>query len=54
MSGQVITLEVLTDYLRSQRIAVYKLPEHLMLMPELPRNPVGKLLKRELRQRLRP
>ncbi|MBV5291062.1 MAG: acyl--CoA ligase [Curvibacter lanceolatus] len=49
--GHVLTLEVITDYLRTQRIAVYKLPEHLMVLPELPRNPVGKLLKRELRQR---
>lgn len=51
VSGHALTLAVITDYLRAQRIAVYKLPEHLMLLPELPRNPVGKLLKRELRQR---
>ena len=36
------------DYLRSRRhLAVYKLPEHLRLLPALPRNPVGKVPKRD-------
>ena len=42
------------DYLRSQRqVAVYKQPEHLLL-PALPRDPVGKVQKRDLRDLLRP
>jgi acyl-CoA synthetase (AMP-forming)/AMP-acid ligase II len=48
--GADVTLETLGAYLRDdKRIAVYKLPEYLMLLPALPRNPVGKILKRELR-----
>jgi acyl-CoA synthetase (AMP-forming)/AMP-acid ligase II len=48
--GAEVTLETLGAYLRDdKRIAVYKLPEYLMLLPALPRNPVGKILKRELR-----
>jgi acyl-CoA synthetase (AMP-forming)/AMP-acid ligase II len=34
-------------------IASYKLPERLELRAELPRNPVGKILKRQLRDELR-
>lgn len=30
-------------------VAAYKLPEYLLSMPMLPRNPVGKVLKTELR-----
>ena len=49
--GQQVTLKDVTDYLRNQqRIAVYKLPEYLMPLAALPRNPVGKILKRELRE----
>ncbi|RYX96446.1 MAG: short-chain-fatty-acid--CoA ligase [Comamonadaceae bacterium] len=48
--GADVTLESLGAYLRDEkRIAVYKLPEYLLLLPALPRNPVGKILKRELR-----
>jgi acyl-CoA synthetase (AMP-forming)/AMP-acid ligase II len=51
--GVALTLAHLVAFLRDERrVAVYKLPEHLMLLPALPRNPVGKVLKRELRARL--
>ncbi|MDX6741172.1 class I adenylate-forming enzyme family protein [Actinocorallia sp. A-T 12471] len=40
------------EFLRSCRIASYKLPERLELRAELPRNPVGKILKRDLRAEL--
>lgn len=51
--GAEIRLEGLARWLRDERhVAVYKLPERLMLLDALPRNPVGKVLKRELRQRL--
>ena len=50
--GHSVTLADLTDYLRhTQRVAVYKLPEYLLPVPALPRNPVGKILKRVLRAR---
>lgn len=47
-----LTLDDLTAYLREERIASYKLPERLELRDVLPRNPVGKILKRELRDDL--
>jgi acyl-CoA synthetase len=48
--GQSLTLEELVDDLRAKQIAVYKLPQQLVVVPALPRNPVGKVLKRDLRQ----
>jgi len=43
------TLDELVGYLKEKRIASYKLPERLEIIAALPRNPVGKVLKRELR-----
>lgn len=45
------TLADLVAYLRQERqVAAFKLPERLHVMAQLPRNPVGKVLKRELRR----
>ena len=52
--GQTLTLREVLDHLTAQEIATYKLPERLELRTELPRNPVGKILKRDLRNELRP
>lgn len=49
---QTITLDELTAFLKEKKIASYKLPERLEVVPALPRNPVGKVLKRDLRQQL--
>jgi non-ribosomal peptide synthetase component E (peptide arylation enzyme) len=43
------SLDDLVAFLRDRHIASYKLPERLELRDALPRNPVGKILKRELR-----
>ncbi len=52
-AGETLTLEALKSFLRDeQRIAMYKLPERLVLLEALPRNPVGKVLKRVLRGKL--
>jgi acyl-CoA synthetase (AMP-forming)/AMP-acid ligase II len=54
-SGATLTLDALKAYLRDeQHIAVYKLPERLVLLEALPRNPVGKVLKRVLREQVGP
>ncbi len=37
-----------TDFLREQDLAVFKLPERLVLVDALPRNPLGKVLRNEL------
>jgi acyl-CoA synthetase (AMP-forming)/AMP-acid ligase II len=48
-----LTLEAVVEHLRVQEIATYKLPERMELRDALPRNPVGKVLKRQLRDEVR-
>jgi non-ribosomal peptide synthetase component E (peptide arylation enzyme) len=48
-----VTLEEIVAHLREEGIATFKLPERLEIRDELPRNPLGKILKRELRDELR-
>ena len=43
------TLEEINEYLKEQGMSVYKLPEKMKLIDAIPRNPVGKILKKELR-----
>ena len=50
--GMSLTLGELTEFLKGQRIASFKLPERLELVTEFPTSPVGKILKRELRERI--
>lgn len=45
------TLEMLVGHLRDLGVASYKLPERIELIDTLPRNPVGKVTKPELRER---
>jgi acyl-CoA synthetase (AMP-forming)/AMP-acid ligase II len=47
-------LDRLIARLREQGVARFKWPERLEIVPDLPRNPIGKILKRELRTRLLP
>ncbi|WP_433219077.1 class I adenylate-forming enzyme family protein [Dactylosporangium sp. CS-047395] len=47
--GAELDLPGLVEFLKERRIASYKLPERLELRQALPRNPVGKVLKRSLR-----
>ncbi len=50
--GQQVTLEELVAHLRDvEQVAPFKWPEKLIVLDALPRNPVGKVLKRELRAR---
>lgn len=52
--GVSLSLADLQVYLRDERkVAVYKLPEYLLSLDSLPRNAVGKILKRELREHAR-
>ena len=50
--GETLAFDELIAFLRSQNIASFKLPERLELVGELPLSPVGKILKRELRERI--
>jgi len=47
--GETIVFEELIAFLRQQNIASFKLPERLEVVSELPLSPVGKIMKRELR-----
>ncbi len=46
-----IDLDGMAAYLKSERLMVQKIPERLELIDALPKNPTGKVLKRELRKR---
>jgi acyl-CoA synthetase (AMP-forming)/AMP-acid ligase II len=46
--GADVTAEDLIEHCRSQ-LARYKVPKGITFLDELPRNPSGKVLKRELR-----
>lgn len=46
--GCSLQLNDITEYLKNKHIAVFKLPEHLMLLDQLPRNGLLKVLRREL------
>jgi 2,3-dihydroxybenzoate-AMP ligase len=48
--GQQLSFDELIGFLRQQDIASYKLPERLEIVAEFPLSPVGKILKRELRE----
>lgn len=50
--GLELDLNELKDMLSSAGLAKYMLPERLEIVPELPRNPTGKVLKRQLSQQL--
>ena len=50
--GQTLSFEELLAFLRAQDIAAFKLPERLEVVSEFPLSPVGKILKRELRERI--
>jgi acyl-coenzyme A synthetase/AMP-(fatty) acid ligase len=42
-------LEEVIEFLKDQQIAKYKMPEDLRVVDILPKNPVGKVLRRELK-----
>ena len=45
--GAQATPEQLRDWVK-ERVAAYKYPRHVWLVPELPKGPTGKILKREI------
>jgi 2,3-dihydroxybenzoate-AMP ligase len=49
LPGETLVFADLIAFLRQRQIASFKLPERLELFGELPVSPVGKILKRQLR-----
>ncbi|MDA9659919.1 acyl--CoA ligase [Pseudomonadota bacterium] len=47
--GETVSLDEIIEFLKDQQIAKYKMPEDLRLIDALPKNPVGKVLRRELK-----
>ncbi|MGV9709427.1 AMP-binding enzyme [Gordonia sp. NPDC003424] len=45
------TLDELASFLRERGVAGFKIPERLEIVDAIPRNPVGKVLRRDLRTR---
>ncbi len=45
-----VELEDLTSFMKEKEIATYKLPEQLVIIDAIPRNPFGKVLKGKLRE----
>ena len=48
--GQTVGLGDVVDYLRAQDLAVFKLPERLVVLPSLPRNVTNKVMRGEVRE----
>ena len=48
--GEKITLDEAASFMKDRGIASYKLPERLEIIDAIPRNPVGKIIKKELRE----
>ena len=47
--GVTISLDEIIDFLKDKQIAKYKMPEDLRVIDVLPKNPVGKVLRRDLK-----
>jgi len=50
--GAEPTLQSVIDHMMAKNVAKFKLPERLETIATLPRNPVGKVLKRQLREQV--
>ena len=52
--GQAFDFATMGEYLRGRGLRVNAVPEQLELVDAVPRNPAGKILKHDLRQRYAP
>ena len=52
-ADEPVGLAEVVEIVKAADVAKFKWPERLEVVPALPRNPVGKVLKRELREQLR-
>lgn len=48
-ADQALTLQEMVSYLKDAQLSMHKIPEQLEIVSALPRNPSGKVLKRDLR-----
>ena len=52
--GQEVKPEELRDFCRDHGLVQWKIPRDIQFVPDLPRNPTGKVLKRDLYKQLNP
>ncbi|MDH6280844.1 class I adenylate-forming enzyme family protein [Prescottella agglutinans] len=52
--GSSVELTDLVNHLRERQVASFKLPERLEIVESIPRNPVGKIVRRDLREAFAP
>jgi acyl-CoA synthetase (AMP-forming)/AMP-acid ligase II len=52
--GSSFSFEEMVEFLRTQHLRVQAIPEQLELVPVVPRNPAGKILKHTLREQFAP
>ncbi len=50
--GQTVTFKEVSDFLQGQNIAKFKWPERMEFVTDFPLSPAGKILKRELKERI--
>jgi acyl-CoA synthetase (AMP-forming)/AMP-acid ligase II len=48
--GETVMLEEIKAFMQEKGIAAYKMPERLEMIEAIPRNPVGKIMKKVLRE----
>jgi non-ribosomal peptide synthetase component E (peptide arylation enzyme) len=52
VKGEAIILNDLVGFFIEKGVAIYKRPEKLLVVESMPKNSLGKILKRELRKRV--
>jgi acyl-CoA synthetase (AMP-forming)/AMP-acid ligase II len=52
--GELFSLEEMVKFLKERDLRVQAIPEQLELVPTVPRNPAGKILKHKLREEFAP
>lgn len=50
LPGETVELETVTQWLAAKDVAIYKRPERLVIVDRLPRNPMNKVVRRDLRE----
>jgi non-ribosomal peptide synthetase component E (peptide arylation enzyme) len=48
-ADSTISFDEMVSFLKTQQLSVHKIPEQLEIVTSLPRNPSGKVLKKDLR-----
>ncbi len=49
-AGQTVTLDDIKAFLKERDVAIFKWPESITILEAMPRNPLGKILRTELRK----